>query len=129
MAASALAMSATGALADYNLTVLHTNDFHARFEPISKYDSGCSSEDNTAGECFGGSTPPTKPLASSTRSAGLRLQPSTSMPALLHTGGDDRAALLERCDRAKAMRIHARKLSRTRHSKWVDGYLCDLPQG
>ncbi len=55
MAASALAMSATGALADFNLTVLHTNDFHARFEPISKYDSGCSSEDNTEGKCFGGS--------------------------------------------------------------------------
>ena len=55
MAASALAMSATGAMADFNLTVLHTNDFHARFEPISKYDSGCSSEDNTEGKCFGGS--------------------------------------------------------------------------
>ncbi len=37
------------------MTILHTNDFHARFEPISKYDSGCSAEDNTAGECFGGS--------------------------------------------------------------------------
>ncbi|MEO1918918.1 MAG: metallophosphoesterase, partial [Paracoccaceae bacterium] len=55
MAASALAMSATGALADYSLTILHTNDFHARFEPISKYDSGCSSEDNAEGKCFGGS--------------------------------------------------------------------------
>lgn len=55
MAVSALAMSATGALADYNLTILHTNDFHARFEPISKYDSGCSSEDNAEGKCFGGS--------------------------------------------------------------------------
>ena len=55
MAASALAMSATGALADYNLTILHTNDFHARFEPISKYDSGCSSDDNAEGKCFGGS--------------------------------------------------------------------------
>jgi len=43
------------ASADYTLTILHTNDFHARFEPISKYDSGCSAEDNTAGECFGGS--------------------------------------------------------------------------
>lgn len=55
MVASALAMSATGALADYNLTILHTNDFHARFQPISKYDSGCSSEDNAEGKCFGGS--------------------------------------------------------------------------
>ncbi len=52
--AAALAVSAGAAAADYNLTILHTNDFHARFEPISKYDSGCSSEDNAAGECFGG---------------------------------------------------------------------------
>ncbi|MFP7672566.1 bifunctional metallophosphatase/5'-nucleotidase [Marivita sp. S0852] len=53
--AAALAISAGVAHADYSLTILHTNDFHARFEPISKYDSGCSAEDNTAGECFGGS--------------------------------------------------------------------------
>ena len=52
---AALAVTAGTAAADYTLTVLHTNDFHARFEPISKYDSGCSAEDNTAGECFGGS--------------------------------------------------------------------------
>jgi 5'-nucleotidase len=50
-----LALSAGVAQADYSLTILHTNDFHARFEPISKYDSGCSAEDNDAGECFGGS--------------------------------------------------------------------------
>ena len=42
------------AFAEFELTILHTNDFHARFEPISKYDSGCSAEDNQAGECFGG---------------------------------------------------------------------------
>jgi 5'-nucleotidase / UDP-sugar diphosphatase len=39
----------------YDLTILHTNDFHARFEPISKYDSGCSAESNIEGKCFGGS--------------------------------------------------------------------------
>ncbi|WP_226779394.1 bifunctional metallophosphatase/5'-nucleotidase [Oceaniglobus trochenteri] len=53
--AAALALVAGTASAEYSLTILHTNDFHARFEPISKYDSGCSAEDNTAGECFGGS--------------------------------------------------------------------------
>ena len=53
--AAALALTAGAAQADYTLTILHTNDFHARFEPISKYDSGCSEEDNQAGECFGGS--------------------------------------------------------------------------
>lgn len=50
----ALAMTASVAAADYSLTILHTNDFHARFEPISRFDSGCSAEDNAAGECFGG---------------------------------------------------------------------------
>ncbi len=50
----ALAMTAGMAAADYSLTILHTNDFHARFEPISKYDSGCGAEDNAEGKCFGG---------------------------------------------------------------------------
>ena len=54
MTAGALALSAGTAAADYSLTILHTNDFHARFEPISKYDSGCSEENNAEGKCFGG---------------------------------------------------------------------------
>ncbi|MFK7879990.1 bifunctional metallophosphatase/5'-nucleotidase [Roseobacter sp.] len=52
---AALALTSGIASAEYNLTILHTNDFHARFEPISKYDSGCSAEDDAEGECFGGS--------------------------------------------------------------------------
>lgn len=40
--------------AETSVTILHTNDFHSRVEPVSKYDSVCSAEDNTAGECFGG---------------------------------------------------------------------------
>ncbi|MBU2944437.1 bifunctional metallophosphatase/5'-nucleotidase [Shimia thalassica] len=53
--AAVMALMAGAAHADYNLTVLHTNDFHARFEPISKYDSGCSEDSNAEGKCFGGS--------------------------------------------------------------------------
>ena len=53
--AAALALVAGVAQADYTLTILHTNDFHARFEPISKYDSGCSAESDAEGKCFGGS--------------------------------------------------------------------------
>jgi 5'-nucleotidase/UDP-sugar diphosphatase len=54
---SVAALTLTGgiAAADFNLTILHTNDFHARFEPINKYDSGCSAEDGAEGKCFGGS--------------------------------------------------------------------------
>ncbi|ETX30191.1 bifunctional metallophosphatase/5'-nucleotidase [Roseivivax isoporae] len=52
--AATLALCAGAAQADFTLTVLHTNDFHDRFEPISAYDSTCSAEDNAAGDCFGG---------------------------------------------------------------------------
>ena len=38
----------------YEITILHTNDFHARFRPISKYDNNCSAKDNAKGKCFGG---------------------------------------------------------------------------
>ncbi len=51
----AITAGAAAAAGPFDLTILHTNDFHARFEPISKYDSGCAEEDNAAGECFGGS--------------------------------------------------------------------------
>jgi len=53
--AAILVFSASHTAADYSLTILHTNDFHARFEPISRSDSGCSAEDNAEGKCFGGS--------------------------------------------------------------------------
>jgi 5'-nucleotidase len=54
LSAAALSLTAGMASADYTVTILHTNDFHARFEPISKYDGPCSVEDNTEGKCFGG---------------------------------------------------------------------------
>lgn len=53
-AAVAVAAMAGAASADYRLTILHFNDFHSRFEPVSKYDGPCSSEEDEAGECFGG---------------------------------------------------------------------------
>ncbi len=79
LAVSALALCATGALADFNLTVLHTNDFHARFEPISKYDSPCSAEDNGEGKCFGG----TARLITAVEAARARAENS-----ILVSGGD-----------------------------------------
>ncbi|SDX01530.1 5'-nucleotidase [Albimonas donghaensis] len=54
--AAALALMApAAALADFSISILHTNDVHSRLEPISKYDSGCSAADNAEGKCFGGS--------------------------------------------------------------------------
>ncbi|MFS4437303.1 bifunctional metallophosphatase/5'-nucleotidase [Paracoccaceae bacterium GXU_MW_L88] len=54
LAASVLALSAGIAAAETQITILHTNDFHARFEAINKYDSTCDDETQEAGECLGG---------------------------------------------------------------------------
>ena len=55
LAVALLMLAATPfARGDYELTVLHINDLHARFEPISRFDSSCSEEDNAEGKCFGG---------------------------------------------------------------------------
>ncbi len=76
---AALALTSGMAAADYTLTILHTNDFHARFEPISKYDSPCSAEDNTEGKCFGG----TARLVTAIEAARAR-----SNNSILVSGGD-----------------------------------------
>ena len=54
MTASVLALSGGAALADFELNILHINDFHSRIESINKTDSTCSPEDEGKGECFGG---------------------------------------------------------------------------
>ncbi|MEM6939454.1 MAG: 5'-nucleotidase C-terminal domain-containing protein [Pseudomonadota bacterium] len=51
---TAFALTASMAAADTQMTILHTNDFHDRFEPISRFDSSCGAEDNAEGKCFGG---------------------------------------------------------------------------
>jgi 5'-nucleotidase/UDP-sugar diphosphatase len=45
---------ATAAHADFTLNILHINDFHSRFGPITSSDSNCDVETDAAGECFGG---------------------------------------------------------------------------
>jgi 5'-nucleotidase len=49
-----LALLASQAAADFTLTILHTNDFHDRFEAINGSNSTCGEEDAAANECFGG---------------------------------------------------------------------------
>ena len=54
-AAVALTAGFTGpGQADFTLTILHFNDFHSRFEPITSSASNCDAETDQAGECFGG---------------------------------------------------------------------------
>ncbi len=81
MSGAALAISAPMALAEYSITILHTNDFHARFEPINRFDSGCSAEDNTEGKCFGGSARLVTGIEAARQRAG-------NTPTLLVDGGD-----------------------------------------
>ena len=54
LATSTLGMTAGAAMADYTLNILHINDQHSRIEPINKYDSTCSAEEESKNECFGG---------------------------------------------------------------------------
>ncbi|MCY6379256.1 5'-nucleotidase C-terminal domain-containing protein [Hoeflea prorocentri] len=54
IAVAFLAGSTGIALADFELNILHFNDFHSRIEPINKYDSTCSEKDRSEGKCFGG---------------------------------------------------------------------------
>ncbi|MDJ1006878.1 MAG: bifunctional metallophosphatase/5'-nucleotidase [Paracoccaceae bacterium] len=54
LAAASTALMATAAAAEYKITILHTNDFHDRFEPISRFNSTCRPDDNAEGKCFGG---------------------------------------------------------------------------
>jgi len=54
MAATAISLSTGAALADYDLNILHINDFHSRIESINKTDSTCSAEEEGKNECFGG---------------------------------------------------------------------------
>eukprot|EP00794_Sanderia_malayensis_P019052 gene19052-20965_t len=39
---------------DFHLTILHTNDVHARVEQMNKYGGKCSDKDAAADKCFGG---------------------------------------------------------------------------
>lgn len=57
LGATALTLCAgfsNAAHADFTLNILHINDFHSRFDPITGTDSNCNAEDDAAGECFGG---------------------------------------------------------------------------
>jgi 5'-nucleotidase/UDP-sugar diphosphatase len=54
LGATALTMMTGAAYADYTLNILHINDFHSRFDPITSSASDCDAETDAAGECFGG---------------------------------------------------------------------------
>jgi len=54
LSASALGLSAGASFADYTLNILHFNDWHSRIESNNKYESTCSAEEETKGECIGG---------------------------------------------------------------------------
>lgn len=54
LSASTLALSAGASFADYTLNILHFNDWHSRIEGNNKYESTCSADEETKGECIGG---------------------------------------------------------------------------
>ena len=63
----------------FNLTILHTNDIHARIEQFNAYGSECSEKNAQEGACFGGEA------RRMTKVAEIRSQRSN---VLLLDGGD-----------------------------------------
>ncbi len=53
-AAAALGLGLAAPAGAFDLTILHTNDVHDRFEPINKYSSTCSEKEAAEKACFGG---------------------------------------------------------------------------
>lgn len=51
---SALTFSSQAAFADFELNILHINDFHSRIEQVNKYDATCSDAEAAKNQCFGG---------------------------------------------------------------------------
>ena len=54
LSASSYGLSANASLADYELTILHINDWHSRIESNNAFESTCSAKDEDEGKCFGG---------------------------------------------------------------------------
>ncbi|TPK98848.1 LysM peptidoglycan-binding domain-containing protein [Mesorhizobium sp. B2-4-12] len=54
VSASTLGLSAGTSFADYTLNILHINDWHSRIEGNNKYETTCSADEETKGECIGG---------------------------------------------------------------------------
>ena len=52
--AAGLSSPAAAQEGDFTLNILHINDFHSRFDPITGSNSDCDAETDAAGECFGG---------------------------------------------------------------------------
>lgn len=50
----ALVTCSLDVVSSFQLTILHTNDVHARFEQYTLRDGRCKSSDQEAGSCFGG---------------------------------------------------------------------------
>ena len=50
----ALCLSLLRVIACFDLTILHTNDVHARIEETNKYGGPCTPADSLAKNCFGG---------------------------------------------------------------------------
>ncbi|XP_067674620.1 snake venom 5'-nucleotidase-like [Haliotis asinina] len=54
LSVSLLMISLPAVVVGFNLTILHTNDVHARFEQTNKYSGRCPVDDVAEGKCFGG---------------------------------------------------------------------------
>ena len=82
LTASALGLSSGMSFADYELNILHINDWHSRIESNNKFESTCSAEEEGKGECIGGA-------ARLVTAVGDRRKALEGQNVLLLNGGDN----------------------------------------
>ncbi len=82
MSASTMAMSTAVSFADYELTILHINDWHSRIESNNAFESTCSEKEEGEGKCFGGA-------ARLVTAIGQRRDALSGKNVLLLNGGDN----------------------------------------
>ncbi|MGE0256279.1 MAG: bifunctional UDP-sugar hydrolase/5'-nucleotidase [Alphaproteobacteria bacterium] len=63
VAVCGLALVASAAAAGTRLTILHINDFHARYEPVDRFDATCRPAERDGPDCFGGAARLTSAIA------------------------------------------------------------------
>lgn len=54
LAVCILPLAGSAAVAGTRMTILHINYFHARYEPVDRFDATCRPADRDGPDCFGG---------------------------------------------------------------------------
>ena len=105
---------AAPAAAETTLHILHINDLHSRIQPINRFDSTCSAEDDAAGECFGG----VARIAAAVNQLRSELEPAGENVIVLDAGDQYQGSLFFTTYRGAAAGEFMEAIGLRRHGAW-----------